>query len=64
MKLNTKRIKGVDVNLDAFAGAKNLTELKKEEGRIFDHLPKDEAAAAYAELWDAIKKEDTQPATA
>jgi hypothetical protein len=63
--MRTKKIKLVDVNLDAFADKKNVADLKKEEGRIFDHLSKDDADAAYAELWDAInpKKADTQPAT-
>jgi hypothetical protein len=44
------RIKGIDVNMDAFKGIKSLGELKKEPGRIFGHLPQDEENAAYDEL--------------
>lgn len=46
----SKRIKEVDVNLDAFKDIKNVTELKKEPGRIFGHLPASEENAAYDEL--------------
>ena len=46
----SKRIKDVDVNLDAFKEVRNITELKKEQGRIFGHLPPSEESAAYDEL--------------
>jgi len=46
----SKRIRGVDVNLEAFKGVKSMGELKKEPGRIFGHLPAEEENAAYEEL--------------
>lgn len=61
------RIKGVDVNLNAFKDAKNIDELKKEPGRIFGHLPAEEESAAYDELGaklglkPAAKKATTTP---
>lgn len=50
----SKRIKEVDVNLDAFKDVKNVTELKKEPGRIFGHLSTEEESAAYDELGAAL----------
>jgi len=50
----SKRIKEVDVNLDAFKDVKNITELKKEPGKIFGHLPASEESAAYDELASAL----------
>lgn len=44
------RINGVNVNLEAFKAVKNITELKKEPGRIFGHLSETEENAAYDEL--------------
>lgn len=50
----SKRIHGVDVNLNAFKGVKNIKELKKEPGKIFGHLPEEEEGAAYDELAAAL----------
>lgn len=50
----SKRIKDVDINLDAFKDVKNITELKKEPGRIFGHLSTLEENAAYDELGAAL----------
>lgn len=56
--MNTKRfgpkdengIAAVDVNLDAFKDVKSIDELKKEPGRIFEHLSSADENAAYEEL--------------
>jgi hypothetical protein len=52
--MNNKRIKEIDVNLDALKDVKNITELKKEPGRIFGHLSQSEENAAYDELGAAL----------
>ncbi len=56
-----KRIFGVHVNIDAFKDFKTLDALKKEPGKIFEHLGS-KSDNAYAELFDAIspKKEVKQ----
>lgn len=46
----SKRIKDVDVNLEAFKDVRNIAELKKEPGRIFGHLSQADENAAYDEL--------------
>lgn len=53
------RIKGVDINLNAFKGIKSLGELKKEPGRIFRHLSEGEENAAYDELGAALELKPT-----
>jgi len=49
-----KRIKEVDVNLDALKDIKSMAELKKEPGRIFGHLSQSDESAAYDELGAAL----------
>jgi len=48
--VDEKGIKGVDVNLEAFASYKSLDDLKKEPGKIFGHLPQGAQDVAYEEL--------------
>lgn len=48
------RIKGVDINPDAFKDMKNIDEIKKEPGKIFGHLSSEEESAAYDELGAAL----------
>lgn len=57
-----KRIKEVDVNLDAFKGVKSLSELKKEPGKIFGHLSESEESAAYDELAAELGLKPAAPA--
>jgi hypothetical protein len=59
-----KRIKGVDINLDALKDVKNITELKKEPGRIFGHLSASEENAAYDELGAELGFKTTATKTA
>lgn len=52
---DSKGMKPVDVNLDAFSEVKTRDELKAEKGRIFGHLGSAAQDAAYEELADALK---------
>ena len=57
-----KRIFGVHVNIDAFKEFKSLDALKKEPGKIFEHLGAD-SDKAYVELFDTISpKKEVKPA--
>jgi hypothetical protein len=50
----TKKIKEVDVNLDAFKDYKTEAKLAEEPGQIFGHLSAEDKKAAYNELAIAL----------
>jgi len=55
-----KRIFGVHVLVDAFKDFKSFDALKKEAGKIFEHL-KEDADKAYTELWSEISPKENKP---
>ena len=52
------KINDVSVNLEAFKDFKSLAELKKEPGNIFGHLPQNDQAEAYKELFDVLNQKE------